>query len=516
MILNRSSQFTISKREKQVVVVMAAFLIAHAVILFYAPLLPFVDLPNHLAEAQIYKYAGTAANHLDKYYAPVPWYYPNTFHTIFCSVFPTVEFGNKVFHVLYIACLQVALFLIIRHLKANQWYGLLGLIFTYNYNLTYGFVGFAISIPTILLLFYLILRDVDNSTWLNKFLMSILLILLYYMHAQNALFGLLLYGIITLFRYWPAIWKAVISGAVVSAPLLALIVYWWLHKEAAQSDDTLKFLLNYYTGPFWSSFYERARLVVFDHYSISNDWAGVIIGAFLVLLLIIPVIRFRSLLLPVSSFLRAPSIYVALLFVISILCFSFLPDKLPGQSPLYERFCTLVMLSLVLVTSVWLKEVPEKFIRTFACVTLVLYSFLWGEYIVTFNHHNRTFNKDFFGEAHPEGRLAGMIDAFNFRGRPVYVHFPNYFVVWKNGIASSKIIDYRFGVVRRNASTDILPFYHEYFDPKSIARFGYERVEYILIRGDLNLSHPIFKNFKQLENTGEWTLFVNEKQLILD
>ena len=85
--------------------------------------------------------------------------------------------------------------------------------------------------------------------------------------------------------------------------------------------------------------------------------------------------------------------------------------------------------------------------------------------------------------------------------------------MWKKGIAASKIIDYRFGVVRRNASYDTLPFYHEYFGPKSIARFGYERVEYILIRGDLQLTHPIFENFKTLRKSNEWTLFVNDKSI---
>src|SRR5688572_30227451 len=133
----------------------------HALFLILTPLFPFIDLPNHLAEAAIYKYHGDPGNSLANYYEPVPWYFPNTFHTVFCSLFPDVELRNRVFMVLYVLALQFSLFLVVRQLKGNPWYGLLGILFTFNYNVTFGFVGFAISIPAVILLFYLILRDIE-------------------------------------------------------------------------------------------------------------------------------------------------------------------------------------------------------------------------------------------------------------------------------------------------------------------------------------------------------------------
>jgi len=69
------------------------FLILNTLLLSSMELFPFVDLPNHLAEASIFKYY-EPANLIGQYYTPTPWYFPNTFHTVFCSLFPSVEWGN--------------------------------------------------------------------------------------------------------------------------------------------------------------------------------------------------------------------------------------------------------------------------------------------------------------------------------------------------------------------------------------------------------------------------------------
>src|SRR5688572_24862341 len=99
---------------KSVRIVLTVFFLVNAVVLLALPLLPFIDLPNHLAEATVYKFYGEDGNVLSQYYAPTPWYFPNTFHTVFCSLFPDVEFGNKVFHLLYLAILLSSLYLVIK------------------------------------------------------------------------------------------------------------------------------------------------------------------------------------------------------------------------------------------------------------------------------------------------------------------------------------------------------------------------------------------------------------------
>ncbi len=129
-------------------------------------LFPFVDLPNHLAEASIFKYH-EPGNLIGQYYTPTPWYFPNTFHTVFCSLFPSVEWGNKIFHILCIVTLQLSVFLVIKELHGNPWYGLLAILFTYNYNVSFGFVGFAVSIPVLMFLFVTCVppREHDDHKW---------------------------------------------------------------------------------------------------------------------------------------------------------------------------------------------------------------------------------------------------------------------------------------------------------------------------------------------------------------
>lgn len=71
---------------RSVRIALLVFVLIHALILFSMRLLPFVDLPNHLAEATVFKYADSS-NLIGQYYKAVPGFYPNTFHTVFCSFF---------------------------------------------------------------------------------------------------------------------------------------------------------------------------------------------------------------------------------------------------------------------------------------------------------------------------------------------------------------------------------------------------------------------------------------------
>ena len=58
---------------------------------------PFVDVPNHLALANIYRYYGQPTNQFAQFYNLNTFLKPNTFHLFFCGskIFPSVEFGNK-------------------------------------------------------------------------------------------------------------------------------------------------------------------------------------------------------------------------------------------------------------------------------------------------------------------------------------------------------------------------------------------------------------------------------------
>lgn len=497
-----------STPRRQVLVLVIAFVLLNAIFLLWMPLLPFIDLPNHLAESTIFKFHGHAGNIFSRYYQPEPWYYPNTFHTFFCSLFPSVELGNKIFHILYIALLQVAIFLVARQLNGNPWYGLLGVLFTYNYNVTYGFVGFAMSIPMLIFLFHLTLLNIAQDRWLLKTAISCLLVLIFLMHAQNALLALLLYGSMVLYHHKASLRKVLADGILVSLPLIVLIVVWWSGRAAGNEGSTFEYLADYYASGYLENFVIRFRIIVFDNFQLREGVAGLIFAAAFFGCLVFPLLFSRPWReKPLREFVTQAS-YILLFFVIALLCYLILPDKLPGQMPLFQRFCTIVILTFIILASVWIPNTGSRTLKYFVIVACAIYTLMWFEYIYAFNRQNKGFNRELFEGISNRSTLAGLIYANDFRGRKVYIHFPNYFIVWNQGIAASKIIDYRFGVIRRVGAEDSLPFYHELIGERYRLQPQYETMDYLLSRGEAPvIPDDNLRGFILARTEGEWRLF---------
>jgi hypothetical protein len=484
-----------------------SFFIANAIVLFSVEFLPFIDLPNHLAEATIYKFYGEPGSIISHYYQPTPWFFPNTFHPVFCSIFPSVELGNSIFHLFYIVLLQLALWLAIRELNGNPWYGMLGLLFTFNYNVTYGFVGFAISIPTLILLFYVILKDIHSEKLILKIVTAALLVILFLMHAQNALLGLVLFGFMTLYKYHRSIKSILIRGLLIPLPLLLMIFAWWFTRESEKEGSTLDFLLNYYQTEYFQNFGLRFRIFVLDNFQLFEGLQGIVIAIAIVAAVILPLLFFKIWNIVTRHELTHNVVFALILFTATFLCYLFLPDKLPGQTPLFQRFCTIVILSFVILMSVLLKNIQSKTLPFYVMICSVLYLSLWFHYIIDFNQQNSQFNSQFFKQT-KSGALVGLIYDNKFRGRKVYIHFPNYFLVWQKGVVASKIIDYRFGVVRRVATEAQIPFYDELIGEGYRYHPEYSNLDYVLVRGeapvqpDKNLLH-----FKLINVVGLWKLY---------
>jgi hypothetical protein len=137
---------------------------------------------------------------------------------------------------------------------------------------------------------------------------------------------------------------------------------------------------------------------------------------------------------------------------------------------------------------------------------------LWFEYIYVFNRENSDFTQKLFAEVNNRSRLAGLIYDNKYRGRLVYIHYPNYFLVWKHGISASKIIDYRFGIVRRAALESEIPFYNELIGEGYRPLPEYATLEYILVRGEAPVKPDVnLANFTLLTRAGAWQLYQHKK-----
>ena len=498
--------------KKLILLCMLIFTVSQAVLIFSSSLLPFQDLPNHLAEAAIYKYSFAGDSFIKQYYQLVPWYYPNTFHLLFCNAFSSVELANRFFYVLVIGGLPFSIYLVISECKGNSWYSLLSILFAYNYNVSYGFSGFSLAIPTIFFLFYVLLKEIKENRAVWKIAASILLILLFFIHSQMALFGLCLFFFLMIFRYWGN-YKTIFNRLLLTLPLIGFVLIWWFSRAKTKEESTLVFLWNYYKSSYFQTFLLRFRIVFFDNFQLREGQAGLLIASLLFLCILLPLViqkAWKSITRPMVF--SKEFLYPGLFFLISLGCYLFLPDHLPGQQIIYQRFSPILVLSLIILGSILIKDQQAKWQKYFSVGLCCIYSFLWMEYIYSFNKENRSMNPGFYNGIDRQSVIGGLIYDNNFRGRPLYIHFPSYFIVWKKGIATSKIIDYRFGVVRRGIKGNEIPYYEEWPEEKDKIPTDYSGLDYLLVKGEASAKPDsnLF-NFYLFRKEGSWQIFKNKK-----
>ncbi len=143
--------------------IFSILLAAHLLIMAWMRMYPFVDLSFHLAAATIYRHINDPGNLFKEFYTVDSFLKPNTFHLWFCSLpfFKDVETGNKFFYLLYTLLLPTSVFLIVKELKGNLWVVLLSTMLLYNYNTTFGCVGYTFAIPVVLLICYFFLKTLN-------------------------------------------------------------------------------------------------------------------------------------------------------------------------------------------------------------------------------------------------------------------------------------------------------------------------------------------------------------------
>jgi hypothetical protein len=143
---------------------------------------------------------------------------------------------------------------------------------------------------------------------------------------------------------------------------------------------------------------------------------------------------------------------------------------------------------------------------------IVVYSILWIEYLYTFNRINAGFNKEFFSDVSNRSTMGGLIYQNTYRGRNVYIHYPNYFLVWSKAPVTSKIIDYRFGIVRRAQSHHPLPYYNEFIGDGYHPLSQYKDMDYLLVRGKAPVSDDSnLHGFSLHREIQEWRLYRNKE-----
>ena len=512
--------------------VLALFILAHGLWMICLKILPFVDLPFHLAAATIYRYIGQPGNCFAEFYRIPTLLTSNVVHMVFTgsSLFPSVEFGNRVFYVLTVGLLPVSMLLLLRRIGGNAWFAVPALLFVYNFNVFWGFTGYSIGVPVVLLYLYVLAGYCERPSWKKGLGLSLFLVFIFFIHFQLALFAGLLLALSVLIACWRTPGRVAVS-ACIALPVLALMVWSYAHMGQADHMALGDDLFNYYRTSYWQKFDDRMfQFLTVDFYPLLDAPKGRSFAPVFYLLAALPLIV-GLLALPFQLFRKKVSAsgwrrinaVVPAFFLCSLACFFVLPRDLQGQSVVYQRFMVFLALSVVLISGVVVRPSASGWVSRILAVYLVATA---GFHFVVasrcfwqFSKTVRPFEASIFPEGGTCKVLAPLKHALSFHTLPVYLHDHMYFTVWKKGITSG-LVDYRFGAVRRNVGEDRLPAYRDWdmrppeprTDPNAATRElleykGYLNVDYLLVRND----EPVrVDGFKLARAGAPWYLFERE------
>jgi hypothetical protein len=502
-------------RSKSFVFVFLILVGAHLVLIGMMDIYPFGDLPFHLAAATIHRYYDDPGNIFDQYYAVDLSLQPNVFHFLFCSldIFPSVETANKIFYMLYVVLLPVTVLLVIKELDGDVRFSLLAFTMLYSYSVSRGFVGYTISIPAVMFTFFLILRAVRRPNLWYGIGLAAMFVGLFFMHAMAALVAILVFVPCALAgNGLPRSRRILLLASV--APVLLLLAAWLLGGfQTGQSLFPL--LARYYGRRYFQGLATRVDVLYLDNYHLYEGWPGKVIGLgfslFIIMWLVVGWLRRRLSGIGGMGLGRARSPW--LLFIIILICAILIPEQVGGKTvwALYKRLSVLLMLSLVILGSIYWATERFRSARTIAFTAVALVHLgLWASYFIDFQHENGASTRGAFPDNGTQETLAALIYDSRYRGELMYLSFADYHIVWNRGIAVTPLLDFSFDPIKEGSKGRSLP--------STIARkrkrvhLGrFADMDYLLVRGQVPeevLSE--LSRFDLTKRRGPWSLYARK------
>jgi hypothetical protein len=483
-------------------------------------LYPFLDMPNHLALATIYRSYDDPGNQLDRFFSLQMFPKPNIFHTVFCGsqLFPDIETANKVFYLLYTVLFVSAVMLLIARCRGNIWYGLLAFLFLYNINVCYGFTGFTIALPAVLVLLYCIINYIEKRSILAAMMIAALLPAIFFMHAMAFLYAVMVYAVCVLFdMYRLGTWRRFFVHLGICIPGVVLFFMWYISDSSEYSGPSMVHsLLHYYRYSFLGSFWQRGAFLIHDNFRLSGTLAGyVMAAAFSLVALFFAVLP----MLKRQAHTRVlPSVgynCICIFLACSIACTLFMPVALPGYSFLYQRFSVLVFLGVIVAGSIVAPKALPPFLKTGLCAIVVLHALLWIQCFRAFDAENECFDKTFFSACTTGDVVGGLIYEYRFRNVSMYDNYPDYYTAWTNGVSTTRLADDRSFVIRRRVGTDVLPEYIGWLGKGGSRQYDgrYASLDYLLVRGEVPAqAQERLKHFSLVNQRGPWRLYAHDKR----
>jgi hypothetical protein len=216
--------------------------------LFATPLLPGLDLPFHLAAADMLAKAGNPGSPYAPYYEGGLRIAPYAAHFIALFVLGKVMgllAAHKLIIVLYVGGLPLAMASLLGACRRSRIPALLAFPLAYNLTLHYGFVSFALSLPVVLLVLSettkLVGSEQRRILVVRWFVTAGLLFLLFLCHLQNFLYGVC--AVLAFAALAAAPIRRRLLGAAALVPAFAALAYWHLRSPPVTGQSRLTFAL---------------------------------------------------------------------------------------------------------------------------------------------------------------------------------------------------------------------------------------------------------------------------------
>ena len=489
--------------------IFALLVLVQVVVLLTSRLYPFTDLPNHLAAATIVRHLGDGANDFADTFTVKVFPKPNVMHLLFCGlpIFPTVEAASRVYFALYALLLPLGMWFLTRRLGGNPWISLLSLLLLYNHGVTWGFVGYTMAIPLTVwfLYFYMGMREGSSR---DTSLTALMLAAVFLAHAQIALFCCMLLVALQLFRSSPLAPRAV-RTALALLPA-AVLIGCWLGFEESADPTRLEDLTRYYRERFAAEFSDRAQLFYNDNNPLFPGSLGRQVGvacfAAMVIPLLIGLVRLAKVRRDPRRRQALPVLWIVL--AASLGCYLLLPSALPGQWNIYQRMGVFALLASVLLGSGLVPQRLPRAAMIAVCAICLTHGALWAQCFHEFQNRNKGFDAEFFPAEMQGQKLAGLMYTMRYQGRPVFIHYPSYYIVWKHGLATSKLFDYRFSSVHRKVDARSLPPYDEWIGRVGRYDGRFNAMPFLLVRGNMPpADRPRLGAFEEVHSRGPWHLY---------
>jgi len=487
-----------------------AFLALHAGLMLSQRLYPFTDVPNHLAAAAIYRHAGLDTP-LDDWFSVRPLFGTNVVHLAFCSLklFPDVEAANRVYHAVYVILLPLAMFLLLRQAGGNPWYSLLAFPLLYNFNAAYGFVEFMLATALFLLALFFALRYLQRRAWADRLALMTVFVLIFFTHGMVTQYAIGAYVLLCL--AWNGRRPGRLAGDLLLAlPLVALNLVWWnFFHVATEPWSITEFLSEYYRTLYLPTLLDRKMLFNLPSMGLFEGRTGSLVSWSMSLVLVgLCLASWRR----IKQFwaerhsLAVRSALVVLAFAAA--AYFLLPHRVPDALFLYQRLHIFLFFAIVLAGGL-LHAGKTSVIRLALLTGLALVHFgLWADFMKDFDRENRNFTPELFATADSSQPLAGLIAENRYRGWPAYRQFPNFYIIWKQGPATTRNTEYAFGYIRRKVGTDRLPHYSEWSARDGIYDGRYKNFAYFLVRGQLpDYVLPYLEGYQVIQSAEPWTLW---------